>query len=1149
MDVAQNSPSVLIVDDDPNFRSLIKVLLQTSGCHLLEARSARDADLIMREYRPNLLIVDYRLPGTDGIQWIQRVREAGYNTPIIFLSGTWCDLRTFNTLRSLLKVNMILQKPIVPELFLEQIENLLPKRRSLLARIPIQEETEAQYPDPEVYEAPELDADPQYLLENAYRAMEEELPPNTEPQEEMPPLPDQTKEKLRNLFESDVSGSGTPSIMPKYLVNPPKGKEIMRKSSTSMPAVNANRQINTPNAVPPVKPATQAGRFANVEMSRDNAEEMAIINSEDPDELEQLSRFSQKASVEMALRRARADYAKDLPERVEALALAIKAYKDDRNDSGAFDEAVQLAHQLKGTAGSLGFPHLGKTAGIVEALLKSGSATDPDTAQKSWLQIERQVAQCLGIAESNAATYAGADQIPRKAIGKKVAVVGPFIGFAKLTADLAFDDTAEAYLLDEPSDLLKQGDSERFDAIIIDSAGLGDQSPTELLERIRRHPTLRNTPVSFIANQSWHSDQALWFYTGAELIIPFNANQALLRATVEEMLTLSENNKAHILTVDDDVVLTNFICDTLSTHGMTAIAENEPINVLNRLEEYPADLILLDVVMPGVSGYDVCRLLRSQEKYASIPVLFLTSKNTQQGRAAAFKAGADDFLSKPILTEELLTRVCTRLELSERYLLKAGKSSLTGMTTKQTFFDKLPALIKKAHDANKPFTVAIVGIDAFPELAVECGFKLQEQIFKDLAALLQARFRIEDIKAHWTEGSFALAFPGIDLSVAMQAVTILAGEFAISTTHSSSGKESASKRVIRYGLAEVGGDGFTADSLLSRAYDRCLKAEPVDVSSLIASINESHEQSSSANTAPTSIENAEQSDAERSDAARSNAAGIDSGRAETKWDDSEWTDSTSAEAPQTEAATLEADHVEENRVESEAFEIEREAAENAESNEFDREEQPIEDEHALSGSAPPESTSEAEDSSADGDKPSDSGLQAHEASDIAQQQHAGGEHRPAAESEETNLDNADAHDPEQAQQHVLHIEPEANGGNDGETDGAHDRAQKGEPESNAHAEPEARSEQTEQLPDEVETAESNKSSDKGAETGEGRREGRGQTENDQMKESQTNGTKESGSSLTAQPTSVRSGSESESGEKESIAAGPPQRRRRRWHEP
>ncbi|HEY9682323.1 MAG TPA: response regulator [Oculatellaceae cyanobacterium] len=908
MDDAHNSPSVMIVDDDPNFRSLVKVLLQACGCQLLEARSARDADMILRDYLPSLLIVDYRLPGTDGIQWITKIREAGYNTPIIFLSGTWCDLKTFNNLRSLLRVNMILQKPIVPELFIEQIENLLPKRRSVSSRVEMQEEAPVEYPEPEVFQESQVfqdsqvleETESQSLHESAYRAMEDELPAEPEPAAEMPPLPDLTKEKLRSLFEKDATG--TQSIMPNYLVNPVKGKEVMRKSAARLPAFNSEEAIPAPHAAPPPPPPKTAANvdgFASVALSRDNAEEMAIINSEEPDELEQLSRFNQKAVVEMALRRARADYAKELPERVEALALAVKAYKDDISNSGAYDEAVQFAHQLKGTAGSLGFPHLGKTAGIVEALLRSGFTSDPSTAQKSWLQLERQVAQCLGIAESNAATYAGAEQMPRKAMGKKVAVVGPFIGFAKLTADLAFDDTAEAYLLDDSTELLAQAAKETFDAVIIDSAGLDEQSPTELLEKIRQHETLRNTPVSFIASENWHTDQALWFYTGAELVMPFNANQALLRSTVEEMLALRENSKPHILTVDDDVVLTNFICDTLSTHGMTAVAENEPINILNRLENYPADLILLDVVMPGVSGYDVCRMLRSQEKYASIPVLFLTSKNTQQGRAAAFRAGADDFLSKPILTEELLTRVRTRLELSQRYLQKAGKHSLTGMTTKQVFFEKLPSLVIKALNTRVPMTVAIVGIDSFPELAIECGFQMQERIFKDLASLLQARFRIEDLKAHWTEGSFALAFPGIDMSIAQQAVTILAGEFAISTTHNSSGNASASKRVLRYGLAELGTDGVTADSLLSRAYERCLKSEPIDVSALIASINDKGEEAALA----------------------------------------EPTKNVGIGNEYREAQSVEADHIDEDRAEAETFEAAREAAERAENNEFEREQE------------------------------------------------------------------------------------------------------------------------------------------------------------------------------------------------------------------
>jgi DNA-binding response OmpR family regulator len=120
------SKSILILDDDAIFRGIVHDLLKVRGLLVLEARSAKEADSKLCGYSPALAIVDYRLPESDGVAWITKMRESSRNFPIMFCSGTWCDEKTFNWLRNILRVSMILRKPIDPALFVQQIESLLP---------------------------------------------------------------------------------------------------------------------------------------------------------------------------------------------------------------------------------------------------------------------------------------------------------------------------------------------------------------------------------------------------------------------------------------------------------------------------------------------------------------------------------------------------------------------------------------------------------------------------------------------------------------------------------------------------------------------------------------------------------------------------------------------------------------------------------------------------------------------------------------------------------------------------------------------------------------------------------------------------------------------------------------------------------------
>jgi DNA-binding response OmpR family regulator len=836
-----NAFSVLLIDDDQNFRALMKVLIESTGCEVLEARSGKDADALLRDHHPNLVIVDYRLPGVDGMQWIEKFREAGWTSPIIFLSGSWCDLQSFTKLRSLLKVNLILQKPIVPELFLDQIESLLPRRKEYH-----REDLSEQSFQPSSARVHQFDTTGSGEVvsanENTFSTsatIESDSVESLQSTDFTAPQAAQSQNiaqsqsgggggdsTLRSLFEGEANDQGLTESTTPPPKNVTRAKDIMSRSASRMEASKPPTEtITATTGVPET--------FGGVPLSKDDPDEMAIIKSEEPDVLEQLARFSQKASVEMALRNARADYARLLPEKTEELSRTLAKLKQDTTNANLFEEAVQIAHQLKGTAGSLGFPHLGRISGIVESMLIDGGFGDTTSNGQKWEQLERQVSQCVSIAKANSIAYSRPEGFTRPAFMKRVALVGGSPLFATLTHDLAREAVAEAYLVDNVDALLNDESGERFNCVLVDSAALDEQSPTELLEQARDSKRLRNAPFAFIAADSWHADEALWLYTGAEFLLPQTVTSPALLRVVESMLVLNDAERPRVLTVDDDAVLTGFICDTLATNGIATNSLNEPIDVLTSLENFRPDLLLLDVVMPGVSGYDVCRMLRADEKYAELPILFLTSKSSPEGRAAAFRAGADDFLSKPILTEELIARVRSRLELSKPFRERAGTNNQTGLTTRQAFLDSLNRALTHSSDAGNVFSVVIVAIDKFQELALSFGFKKQEGMFKDLAQLLQARFRVEDLKGHWSEGSFALAFPNVEAEVIKNAMNFLAGEFAVGTTHNTSGTETTSHRLIRYGLAELITDGVSADTLLDHAYERCLHSDPIDVSSFI----------------------------------------------------------------------------------------------------------------------------------------------------------------------------------------------------------------------------------------------------------------------------------------------------------------------------
>jgi DNA-binding response OmpR family regulator len=116
-------------------------------------------------------------------------------------------------------------------------------------------------------------------------------------------------------------------------------------------------------------------------------------------------------------------------------------------------------------------------------------------------------------------------------------------------------------------------------------------------------------------------------------------------------------NPKKILVVDDEVDLVKTIQFSLEVEGYTVLVSCNGEDALNLARRENPDLILLDIMLPKLDGYKVCRLLKFDEKYKHIPILMLTAKTQEKDKVLGIETGADEYITKPFDMDELMEKI------------------------------------------------------------------------------------------------------------------------------------------------------------------------------------------------------------------------------------------------------------------------------------------------------------------------------------------------------------------------------------------------------------------------------------------------------------------------------------------------------------
>jgi diguanylate cyclase (GGDEF)-like protein len=236
-------------------------------------------------------------------------------------------------------------------------------------------------------------------------------------------------------------------------------------------------------------------------------------------------------------------------------------------------------------------------------------------------------------------------------------------------------------------------------------------------------------------------------------------------------MTSSSSKKVQkkVLIVDDMTENVDFMKKLVSSWGYETLTANSGNEALRLAQEENPDLILLDIMMPDLTGYEVCRGLKMRYETSDIPIIFLTVKGEIFDRAENFTTGAHDYVTRPFHHEELKARIETALH----YKIKTEKlkketeqlrsmsviDEVTGFYNRKFLKERLEEEISRAKRYQYDMALVFVYPENFQKIRSEHGTLYGDNIIKQLAGLVRKNTRAIDIITRYSDDAFAIILP------------------------------------------------------------------------------------------------------------------------------------------------------------------------------------------------------------------------------------------------------------------------------------------------------------------------------------------------------------------------------------------------------
>lgn len=310
---------------------------------------------------------------------------------------------------------------------------------------------------------------------------------------------------------------------------------------------------------------------------------------------------------------------------------------------------------------------------------------------------------------------------------------------------------------------------------------------------------------------------------GLELSTRLNAVLHLQQLEQQAKSRVAGSGQPRVLVVEDSPLQRRVLARYLAEQNMEVITASDGLEALKIARRNPPDMVLLDLVLPGVDGFEVCRLLRDNPSTARVPIVIITSHGGREERIRGLEYGADDFLVKPVDQRELIIRtrsLLRRKQLMDSLLSEASHDHLTGLYNRRQMGEEMRRELARAKRYGYSLTVIMLDVDNFKNYNDTQGHQAGDEMLRALAELLNTSTRGADIVCRYGGEEFIIILPQTDLAGGMATAEKIR-RLVAAHPFPGGADQPGGRLTISLGVAVYPDHGETAEELIGAA-DRAL---------------------------------------------------------------------------------------------------------------------------------------------------------------------------------------------------------------------------------------------------------------------------------------------------------------------------------------